>query len=78
MQPNYEKPKKEKEGKQKFEEFSGIEESADKHMEDTTIILQLLKYFGKDVNLLELFDQYVKVHRRISDEELEDGASAGD
>jgi len=47
-------------------------------MEDTTIILQLLKYFGKDVNLLELFDQYVKVHRRISDEELEDGASAGD
>ena len=31
--------------------------------ENTTILLEILKYFGRDANVVEMFDKFKEVHR---------------
>lgn len=51
-------------------------------MENTTILMEIMRYFGRDVNLIELWDKFKEVHDKAEidpnmDEDMSDGASAG-
>jgi len=48
-------------GNGKLQEFSGFE-TIEASFENTTILLELLKYYGRDTNVVELFDLFKKVH----------------
>jgi hypothetical protein len=45
--------------------------------------MEVLRYFGRDVNLIELWDKFKEIHAKAEvdpnmDEDMSDGASAGD
>lgn len=51
-------------------------------MENTTILMEIMRYFGRDVNLIELWDKFYEIHEKADldpymDAEMSDGASAG-
>jgi len=34
-------------------------------MENTTILIEIMKYFGRDVNLVELWDKFKEIHENV-------------
>jgi hypothetical protein len=50
-------------------------------MENTTILMEIMRYFGRDVNLIELWDKFKEIHDKADIdqymEDMSDGASAG-
>ena len=47
----------------KFDEFQGVE-NIDANQEDITILMELMMYFGKDVNIVQLFGMFETLHRK--------------
>ena len=47
---------------QKLKDYEGLEEVA-ACKENTTLLLEILRYAGRDVNIVEMFDHFVKIHR---------------
>ena len=60
------KDKAPEEGKKdKFENFQGVD-NCEPSRDDTTILMELMMYYGKDVNLVELFDLFKTMHIKAS------------
>lgn len=59
------------EGKRRdrFEEYQGVE-SITASREDLTIIMEIMMYTGKDVNLVEVFKMFKTIHQKGGFEEL--------
>ena len=55
------KPKPEADA-QKLKDYEGLEEVA-ACKENTTLLLEILRYAGRDVNIVEMFDHFMKIHR---------------
>ena len=55
------KPKPESDIKT-LKDYEGLEEVA-ACKENTTLLLEILRYAGRDVNIVEMFDHFMKIHR---------------
>lgn len=52
-----------------MEDFSGVEHVKSTY-ENTQILLELLKYYGRDCNLVEVFDLFKNVSKKISEGQM--------
>ena len=57
--------KQREEGKFKFDDFSGI--SLNPSQEPTAILLEICKYYGKEVHIVEMYGLYKKCHAGLAD-----------
>ncbi len=51
--------------KKNLTEFNGLEDQAHHSMENTTILMEIMRYFGRDVNLLELWEKFKEIHENV-------------
>jgi hypothetical protein len=48
----------------KFEDFAGLQAKVRGTQENLTIVLEILKYYGRDINLVEVYDMFRSVHKK--------------